>query len=209
MAALRRAATLAMQSAARGCRAFASRAGQDAGFFPVPNSSLAVLVARRDFDLAATSGAPCWSPGRRMMGPPNQVGWAIPLPMPASRRPGPGPLCLTSTSPLLRAAMSAPQYWVSPLAAAVMESPANLSPLCAVQAETIAAFSEEEGAGPAMYADSVRRKRKHKMNKHKHRCGAPAGWGRRPPGTGGALDPQRRSKREPGRRVLKGLPPCA
>ena len=61
--------------------------------------------------------------------------------------------------------------WASPLAIHyLVNSSAGLTPLCVADVETgLEALQAGESAGPAMYADSVRRKRKHKMNKHKHR----------------------------------------
>ena len=69
--------------------------------------------------------------------------------------------------------------WASPLAIHyLVNSSAGLTPLCVADVETgLEALQAGEGAGPAMYADSVRRKRKHKMNKHKHRLvDATEGW---------------------------------
>lgn len=58
---------------------------------------------------------------------------------------------------------------MSPLAARVLDPTAAISPLCATKVSQPLSEESSEHTARAMYADSVRRKRKHKMNKHKHR----------------------------------------
>lgn len=74
-------------------------------------------------------------------------------------------------SPIHFIAVSAKDAWMSPLAVHyMMDNTLPVSLLCVANIERgLEALGEREGASPAMYADSVRRKRKHKMNKHKHR----------------------------------------